>query len=451
MNTPICDFVKSYAEGDSLRLHMPGHKGEPLLGVEALDITEIEGADVLYSAKGIIAESEKNASTLFGSGKTVYSTEGSSLSIRAMLYLALLWGKAQGREPVIFAVRNAHRVFHSAAALLDLRVEWLSGENDTLLSSSVTPEILDTALSHTDRRPFAVYLTTPDDLGNTLDIKGLSKVAEKYGVLCIVDNAHGAYLNFLEISRHPIHLGAHMCADSAHKTLPALTGAGYLHISKNAPSLLFDEVENAMALFASTSPSYLILQSLDRVNKYLSDGYAQKLQTFCEKVESLKAELTSHGYRAIGDEPLKLSIDAKAYGYMGEELSATLSGKSIVCEHADRDTVVLMLTPEVGEGGLARLREALLSIEKREKINKKPPRLAPRRAVMSAREAIMSPKEKISAANSQGRVLADLSVSCPPAVPIVSCGEIIDENAVELFRYYGIDTVSVVRELPSET
>ena len=88
MNTPICDFVRKYAESRTLRLHMPGHKGVRLLGMEQSDITEICGADSLYEAEGIIRESEENASSLFGA-HTFYSAEGSSLAIRALLYLVL--------------------------------------------------------------------------------------------------------------------------------------------------------------------------------------------------------------------------------------------------------------------------------------------------------------------------------------------------------------------------
>ena len=125
MNTPIVDFVRSYAERAPLRLHMPGHKGASLLGFEAYDITEVAGADSLYEAEGIIRESEKNASLLFGC-PTYYSTEGSSQCIRAMLYLTLLYAKEQGVDrPLILAGRNAHKTFLSAVALLDLDVDWL--------------------------------------------------------------------------------------------------------------------------------------------------------------------------------------------------------------------------------------------------------------------------------------------------------------------------------------
>ena len=83
MNTPIYDFVSRYMDSGAARLHVPGHKGVGPLGCEGRDITEVAGADALYEADGIIAESERNASALFGTGATFYSAEGSSLCIRA--------------------------------------------------------------------------------------------------------------------------------------------------------------------------------------------------------------------------------------------------------------------------------------------------------------------------------------------------------------------------------
>ncbi len=272
MDTPICDFVRQYAAGDSLRLHMPGHKGQPFLGVEELDITEIDGADVLYQAEGIIKRSEENAAALFGTARTVYSAEGSSLSIRAMLDLLLRYGRRMGRPPLIAAGRNAHKVFLTAAALLDLEIAWIfPEERESLVSCRISGEALDGFLSRMARKPIAVYITSPDYLGNVADIAALSAVCHRHGVLLAVDNAHGAYLRFLPADRHPSSLGPDVCCDSAHKTLPVLTGGGYLHISKNAPAALGEPVEASMALFASTSPSYLILQSLDMANRYLAE------------------------------------------------------------------------------------------------------------------------------------------------------------------------------------
>lgn len=447
MNTPICDFVRKYAESRTLRLHMPGHKGVRLLGMEELDITEICGADSLYEAEGIIRESEENASSLFGA-HTFYSAEGSSLAIRAMLYLILQHARAIGKKPLIAAGRNAHRVFLGATALLNMDVDWL----DTTLPHSYLsckPDLgaLEKRLADEATRPVAVYITSPDYLGNTANVRAIADLCHRYGVLLLVDNAHGAYLKFLPTSRHPIDLGADLCCDSAHKTLPALTGAAYLHIAKHAPAFFAAQAKSALSLFGSTSPSYLILQSLDAVNAYLANGYRERLSDFIRDVQAAKDKLAAHGYRFHGDEPLKLTVDAKAYGYMGTELADQLRNAGIECEFADPDFTVLMLTPEIGHNGLQRLTEALLEIPPKEPIRETPPALSPTERVLSVRDAVLAPCERILASESQGRVLAQASVACPPAVPIVIPGERITADAVKCFDYYGITACTVVKDI----
>lgn len=423
---------------------MPGHKGSELLGFERYDITEIGGADTLYEADGIIKESEKNASQLFGC-ETFWSTEGSSQCIRAMVYLAVLYAKQQGKKPLIAAGRNAHRTFLSAAALNDIDVTWLYPENsDSYLSCNVTAEEIERIISQ--ENPAAVYLTSPDYLGNMLDIKEISAVCQKHGVLLLVDNAHGAYLKFLPESRHPIDLGADICCDSAHKTLPVLTGGAYLHISPDADGLFSAQAKNALTLFGSTSPSYLIMQSLDMANRYIADGYKENLADFCKKVQALKNTLSENGYTLCGNEPLKITLEAKVYGYYGTEIADILEKENLVCEFADKDFTVFMLTPETGANGLARLEKALVSIPKKDKIKDNPPVFSLPEKKISIREAIFSASETIPVSESCGRILAAATVACPPAVPIVVCGEKIDKNAVNCFEYYGIKYVTVIKE-----
>lgn len=259
MKTPIVSFLKSYQEKSPVRMHMPGHKGAGILGFEGMDLTEIYGADELFAAEGIIKESEQNASSLFGC-PTYYSTQGSTLCIQTMCTILCQDAKSKGKTPKILAGRNAHRSFIHAAALLDFEIEWLYGNSD-YLSCKIHAEDLEKAII--ESHPTAVYLTNPDYLGNLLDIKSLASVCKKHNVLLAIDNAHGAYLRFLEPSLHPIDLGADLCCDSAHKTLPVLTGGAYLHLSESLNQVWKNNVKHFMEYFSSTSPSYLIMASLD--------------------------------------------------------------------------------------------------------------------------------------------------------------------------------------------
>mgnify|MGYP002673230374 CR=1 FL=1 len=441
METPIADFVRRYADSGMVRAHMPGHKGKPFLGCEALDITEIRGADSLYEADGIIRRSEFCAGELFGSGRTVYSTEGSSQCIRAMLYLALSCGN--GSRTVV-AARNVHRAFVYAAALLDFEIVWLWPEQSaSLCGCPVSPGALERTLAALPAPPAAVYLTSPDYLGGMADISALAEVCRKHGTLLAVDNAHGAYLRFLEPSRHPLDLGADLCCDSAHKTLPVLTGGAYLHISRAAPASLRESAKTAMAMFGSTSPSYLTLSSLDLCNRYLADGYRNRLRKTCGQLDEARKTLAAAGWQLEPSDPLRLTIKVPS-GTTGGQLADRLRENGAECEYAEADFLVLMLTPENGDADIARLIYALGTND--DAYAPLPPLpLSRGEQVCSVREALFAPRETIPAAQSLGRVCGAPTVGCPPAIPIAVSGERIGPEALELFRRYGVEQVEVLR------
>ncbi len=441
MKTPICHFIEKYKRTKSVRMHVPGHKGK----FYPNDITEIDGADALYTADGIIKESENNASYLFGSYMTCYSAEGSSQCIKTMLHLAKMYKKVAGRGYVI-AGRNAHSSFISASILADFDVKWIYPKNyKSYLSCEINPSELDVMLSKEEASPFAVYVTSPDYLGNVSDIKGISEVCKKHGVILIVDNAHGAYLRFLEKSAHPLDLGADMCCDSAHKTLPALTGAAYLHISKNAPAFFSQHVKSVMCLYGSTSPSYLILKSLDKVNKYIENGYRERLSSVLNKISSIKSHLQNLGYSFVGNEGLKITIDTKAYGYNGKDFAKTLMDVKIYPEFYDDDFVVLMASSETSDYELDYLFGVLYATQKKEAIKKPRFSYTPLDTQICPREAYFSEKVLVSVDNSLDSIYADTTVSCPPAVSIAVCGEKINQSAIDLFKYYGIENVYVIK------
>ena len=368
-------------------------------------------------------------------------------------------------------IRARHKALLYAAALLDFDIQWLWPAPDAagaLCTCPVEPEALSSALdelSAESRTPFGVYLTSPDYLGFVQDVAGLSAVCHAHGLPLLVDNAHGAYLHFLkEGSRHPIQLGADLCCDSAHKTLPVLTGGAYLHLG---PSVQADEaaVRNALALFGSTSPSYLILQSLDAANAVLADSFREKLDIcrwrlgmLCRELDALRPGLALP-LTGAHREPLKLTLDAAALGLSGQQLAQALRERGVECEYAAPRYVVLMPSAESSAAEFACLQTALHAIcgeapAADVSVTADDPaafaalagalEAQPRR--FTIREAVLAPQEMIPAAEAVGRICAAPAVSCPPAIPIVVSGETVPPEALPLFARYGIEKAAVVKE-----
>ncbi len=449
MKTPVCDFVNNYIKSNTARFHIPGHKGRTMLGFEPYDITEIEGAGDLYAGGGIIAESEANAASLFGFKSTLYSTEGSSQCIKAMLYLAKLMAAYRGNKSgVVLAGHNAHKAFIQGCALNDIDAAWLYPENgDYFINRAVTPINVLSAIKAMNEKPMAVYLTSPDYYGGTADIAGVACVCREYEIPLLVDNAHGAYLRFLNPSAHPISLGAAMSCDSAHKTLLALTGGAYLQISGGVPDNISAKAKAALSLFGSTSPSYLILQSLDLCNAYIAEGYGERLAHFIKKLGALRSELAGFGWEAEVSDPLRLVFDSALRGYTGRETAALLRDGGVECEFADGRAVVLMTSPENTDDDLKRLIKAFKAIPKTDKKTNTPAfTFAPLRKAVTIRKAVMSVSETVTIEKSVGRICALPAAVCPPGVPIVTSGEVIDARSAVMMRESGIKTVEVVVE-----
>ena len=441
MKTPIVSFLKSYQDRTPVRMHMPGHKGVGIFGFEGMDLTEINGADELFAAEGIIKESEQNASSLFGC-PTYYSTQGSTLCIQTMCTILCQDAKSKGKKPKILAGRNAHRSFIHAAALLDFDVAWLYGNND-YLSCKISPETLEKEI--VENHPTALYLTNPDYLGNLLDITALASICKKYNVLLAIDNAHGAYLRFLKDSLHPIDLGADLCCDSAHKTLPVLTGGAYLHLSDSLNQVWGNDVKHFMEYFSSTSPSYLIMASLDAANDVLDRTFRSSLSECIRYVDSLKNKLVQRGYTILSGEPMKITISTKDYGYTGNEIAYFLMDRDIYPEFYDSDYIVFMPSPYNTNADFERLEECLCKIQRKSVVFNLFPKLEHVKKVMNIREALFAPSMKVDVSKSLGQICSSVTVSCPPAILPVIPGEVISACAIEVMKYYGIESVRVVK------
>lgn len=444
VNTPIMDFIGNYSEKGNSRFHMPGHKGKAHLGFEEYDITEINGADNLYHADGIIAKSEAIASKLFGSDRSFYSTEGSSQCIKAMLKIVMDEYKGD-KKPYIIAARNVHKAFIYGVALLDMDVRFIYEEGSSFCSDVIDSKVLEDILSKADYLPAAVYITSPDYLGKLSDVKALAKACHKFNVPLIVDNAHGAYLHFLEDKIHPMDLGADMCCDSAHKTLPVLTGGAYLHLADSYKEVDDEAVKEAMSLFGSTSPSYLTLISLDKCNEYLAKDYQSELTDTLKRIGAIKNKYKE----LLLDNTEDLKITVKLDGRDKDKLENVLKECKIEPEYMDDDYIVFMITPDNTYTDFERLDEALGLIGKLDDnllndslaISKKDIQMA-----MTIREAIMSAHEIIDIKEAKGRICASPTVSCPPAIPIAISGQIITDKEIDLFQKYNIEKIEVVKQ-----
>ena len=184
---------------------------------------------------------------------------------------------------------------------------------------------------------------------------------------------------------------------------------------------------------------------MDYLNFVLSGDYREKLQVFIKKVKNLKIKLLQNGYILQGNEPLKITISTKSYGYTGDDFARILKEKNLYSEFHDPDFIVLMLTPDHQDEDLLKIEEILLSVPRRQTILQSPPVFSVPVQKLSPREVLYAPSETVAVQNSIGRIMAFSGASCPPAVPIAVSGEIIDEQILSALNYYGFDTIRVLK------
>ena len=440
--TPIAKAIEDYINKDYTRFHMPGHKGQPLPifgDIIKYDLTEVTGTDSLYEASECILECENEFAKIYGTKRTLLSAGGSSLSIQTMLALV---SKDGGK---IIASRNIHTSAVNAMSLLNLEPIWVyPNDNQTGLglSNAVTPtQIEDTIKENTDA--LAVYITSPNYFGIMADIKEISKVCKKYSIPLLVDNAHGATLKFYKEDLHPITLGADMCCDSLHKTLPVITGGGLLHINNEK---YISDAKRCMSLFGTTSPSYLIMLSCDLCIEYIKSKAIKDFEKNIQVVTKLKQLAKDKGFLlpiGITDNG-RLTLILNGSGYNKETFLSHLHKNFIEPEFISDSGCVFLVSPYSSEKDIKRLETAILTAE----IKNNPQEifsLTPPLKVMSLRKAMFSEKEIIKTENSVGRIACQIICPCPPGIPIVISGEKITEDIQKLLLTYGINELTVVK------
>ena len=379
MPTPLLDALTALAGKQNLRLHMPGHKGGAIPGLPPnaawVDYTELPDTGDLYRGEGPIAEAERLWADAAGAKDCFFLTGGGTQGVMAALTVCMfasvgaaicrphdiVCSAKNGRRiaapttqpPCVILDRRSHISAHRAAALFGARTVPLDAAEPM---GPVTVSDLGRVLSECSEKPTAVCITSPTYYGALSDISSLAALCDRHGIPLVADAAHGTHLLFTD--RHPAE-GAALTICSAHKTLPAL-GQSALLFSNG----LYDpaRVRAATALFGSTSPSYLLMASLDAAREYMqNDGRATLAET-AAAVTELRGQMPGLPPHIPAD-PLRLTIDAAAYGMTGRELADLLvQDHSIACEASAGRYVIFLFSPVDGPDAAVRLGAAMTGL-----------------------------------------------------------------------------------------
>ena len=438
MSSPIYDSIVKYQNKNMKKFHMPGHKGarealQPLENILKYDVTEIPDTGSLFDNIGSTKEAQEMATRLFKTKGTFMSAGGCTLCIQTMLRLVCPNG---GK---VLMSRVIHRSAINAMSLLNITPVWIYPDNSAgkYFSGRITADSVKKAI---DENPDinAVYITSPDYFGVISDIKAISQAAGDIPV--IVDAAHGAHLGFIDGFLSPVQSGAAISAESAHKTLPVLTGGAWLNTGDER---YVGNVSEAMALFGSTSPSYPIMLSLDLCRDWLENNGKELLNKTVERVKKVKDLIVSLGFKipeGICD-PMRIAFVVEDCDNTGDQLRENM----IEPEYAEGSTVIIIPTPFNSEEDFETLENALKNIKPNGRTKSASTEIFTGEQVLTPAQALLAESELVNTENSKRKVAAETLCPCPPAIPLVMVGERVDEDTVKRLTENGFYQLRIVK------
>ena len=491
----IMERLIEYTGSDAYPFHMPGHKRQEIPdGMQrdfsdpyGIDITEIDGFDNLHHAEGILKDAMDEAAAVYGADRSWYLVNGSTCGILSAVFAVTENG---GR---ILTARNCHKAVYHAIYLNRLRAEYLYPEEivEFGINGGIRAEDVRKALEKDAMRCAgkctkiqAVLITSPTYEGVVSDIRAIADVAHEYGIPLIVDEAHGAHLEYADrchsFPKSALECGADIVIQSLHKTLPCFTQTAILHIKGDRVDQ--DRVARYLSMFQTSSPSYLFMAGIQRCIRYMDstgrDGmirYEERLKWFMEQMKGLQVlEVLTRDicgkYRAVaGWDPSKIVVSTmRAKDFHGEELAEMLrKNYHLEMEMTAPEYVIAMTSVLDTDEGFERLTKALLEIdeellkaeEKRRKTvsetgDQKENTVRERaekncKASETLQSRILRPNETMSICeamdantgrtalqNTVGKVSAEFIYLYPPGIPIIAPGEVFTREIVEMIEAY---------------
>lgn len=475
-NRTLYERLKEYSSEDYYPFHMPGHKRIPDESFNSIspytyDITEIDGFDNLHEPVGILKERMEKAGSFYESGKSYYLVNGSTCGILAAISACSHINSSTGinkdntnkANNKILMARNSHKAAYNAVFINELEAVYVYPDliEEYGINGGISPEKVNEILQSEAQEGSldnlsCVYITSPTYEGVVSDILSISKICHKYGKPLIVDEAHGAHFSMhKDFPISALELGADIVIQSLHKTLPSLTQTAILHIGKN--SLIEErEVERYLSIFQTSSPSYVLMASIDEcIDRLMEDTFLpfDRLKRQISELHKKSNQFTNIrllGREIIGKNSVydfdisKLVIFPKSNQYNGQYLYERLLEKyHLQLEMASLSYCLAMTSINDSDEGFSRLFSALDDIDREIRLYelplfkgnsfklKKEPRTM---AVSKISEALASKKELIDLDKAEGRVGAEFVYLYPPGIPIIAPGEMYSGEVIRYLK-----------------
>lgn len=452
--TPLYDGILDYIKEGNVSFHMPGHKnGRGIMKIKErpdfkdnllfIDQTEVPGLDNLHLPESIILEAQEFAARAFRSDYTYFLVNGTTCGVYSMI----LGVTNQGDK--IIVPRNSHRAVAGALILGGLWPVYYEPDVDLEkgIAVSVAPEVIEQVIRENPDAK-AVLVTNPTFYGTCSDIEVIADIVHKHNMVFLVDEAHGAHLPFNK--RLPISAmdaGADISAQSAHKTLSSFTQSSLLHVRRGRVDT--EKIEFMLRLTQTTSPSYILMASLDMARfqmeehgEELLDNLIDMTYNFRERVNVIP-DIYCFGSEIIGQhhitdmDPTKITINFKNFGITGTKIADILrTDYKIQVELSDLYNILAMSTIGDEPEDYDRLYKAIYDISEKlsnEREVKDIPEIRWRMPsqALSPREAVYEPMEMIDFKRSDGRISGEIIAPYPPGIPVILPGEIITNDIIE--------------------
>ncbi|AGK95255.1 aminotransferase class I/II-fold pyridoxal phosphate-dependent enzyme [Clostridium pasteurianum] len=446
---PLVEGIIKYLRENNSMLCMPGHKSgrgfkNTDVGKELYenfikaDITEVDGVDNLHHPEGIIKEAENMLRDFYGSKKSYFLVNGSTSGNLAMIFSCLREGEK------VIVERNCHRSIFNGIIMRKLKPVYIKNKIYNKFNAPLSIDedyLIDLFDNNLDAK--AVIITYPNYYGVCCNLKFIVKEAHKRGIKVLVDSAHGAHFGaHNELPQHAVNLGGDFVVMSSHKTLPSLTQTAYLHIGQDIDT---EKVDFYVSAFLSTSPSYMLMCSMDYARYYLQEKGTSEYKKLIDLCNYYREKINLiEGFHIISREDLQNNIDVTRYilnvkdGLSGYKLYEYLKSKKIQPEMCDGNNVILIFSTFNTEEEFELLYKSLLDC-KLEAIKLRNFHIIESGIAdmkIMPFEAVEKEYRLIHYSKAQGELCRDSIVPYPPGIPIILPGEIINKNTIKAIEYY---------------